>query len=365
MKKQLYFLIGFMLLSLTPLKAQEVISNPDKMWTVPAVYTLDEPVTWYFDLVSASQLADGEDLYMWIWAPTNPTGEPVPLDYEGDRIWSISFIPTEFFGMSAEDMFANTEPFYFLLRDLDATKLTGTLSFPKVDYIQNFVESGEVIAFAPDDFQLGSTLTILFNSNLVEGFNPAPATVHMHGALNDWDAQQTFDAWLPEIREKTQFKDLGNGIYKKDLVPEAYFGVTEEYEMENLVFVVAKYNGDDANPDWAGASPDFKIIAPGAPVPPPAKFYLFPLKVSINDILAITRENNNRGQRLSYTLTGGEKTVSGEMEGAMSSQRVFINLAKEFKGTGISKIHILIKDQHETVIYEGDMPLVKVDNLTK
>jgi len=363
--KKIFTIIGFMLLALTTLKAQEAISDPDKMWAVPAIYAMDEPVTWYFDLASASQVADGEALYMWIWAPSNPTGEPIPLQYDGDRIWKISFTPTEFFGMSVEAIFANTEPFYFLLRDLDATKLTGTLSLPKVDYIKNFVESGKVIDFGPSDFQLGSTLSILFNSNLVDGFNPVSSTVHMHGGLNDWDAQQTFDAWLPEIREKTQFKDMGNGIYKKDLVPETYFGVTEEYEMENVVFLAVKYNGDDANPDWAGTSPDFKIIAPGVPIPPPPSLYFFPLKISINDILIITRDNNDRGQRLSYTITGGDKTLSGEMEGAMTRQRVFINIAEQFKGKDLSKINILIKDQNEKVIYDGEMPLVKVDNLIK
>lgn len=365
MKKNIYFLIGFMLISLGALKAQDAISEPDKMWTEPAVYAMDEEVTWKFDFASASQVADGEALYMWIWAPTNPTGEPIPLDYDGDRIWSITFTPTAFFNMTVEELFANTENFFFLLRDLDATKLTGTLSLPKVDHIQNFAESGKVIDYAPADFQLGSMLTILFNSNLVEGFNPAPSTLHMHGALNDWDAQQTFDAWLPDIREKTQFEDMGNGIYKKDLVPQSYFGVSEEYEMQNIVFLVAKYNGNDGTPDWAGASPDFKITAPGVPEPPPAKFYFFPLKVSINDILIITRENNNRGQRLSYTIAGGDKTLSGEMEGAMTSQRVFINLAEEFKGMDITKLNILIEDQNDQVIYEGNLPLVQVDNLTK
>lgn len=361
--KKIFTTIGLMLLALTTLKAQEAISDPDKMWTVPAIYTMDEPVTWYFDLASAAQVADGEALYMWIWAPSNPTGDPIPIEYDGDRIWKISFVPTEFFGMSAEAIFANTEPFYFLLRDLDATKLTGTLSLPKVDYIKNFVENGKEIDFGPSDFQLGSTLSILFNSNLVDGFNPVSSTVHMHGGLNDWDAPQTFDAWLPEIREKTQFKDMGNGIYKKDLVPETYFGVTEEYEMENVVFLVAKYNGDDGNPDWAGASPDYRIIAPGVPIPPPPSLYFFPLKISINDILIITRENNNRGQRLSYTITGGDKTLSGEMEGAMTRQRAFINIATEFEGMDIPAIAIVIKDQNESVIYNGNIPLVKVDNL--
>jgi len=336
------------------------------MWTVPAVYAMNEQVTWYFDFASASDVADGENLYMWIWAPTNPTNEPIPLQYDGDRVWSITFTPTEFFKMTAEEIIANPETnFYFLIRDLDAVKLTGTLAIPKVDYIGNFVSSGKEFDYAPADFQLGSTLSILFNSNVVEGFNPAPSTVHMHGGLNDWDAKQEFQAWLPEIREKTLFRHLGNGIYKKDFVPETYFGVTEEYEMENVVFLAVKYNGDDANPDWAGTSPDYKIIAPGAPEPLPPSLSFFPLKISRDDILIITRDNNDRGQRLSYTVTGGSKTLTGEMEGAMTRQRAFINIASEFKGMDISTIKVVINDQNERIIYEGDIPLVAVDNLVK
>ena len=332
MKRLLYTTIGVMLLSLSTLHAQQTISDPDRMWTVPAVYAMNEPVTWYFDFASAPQLADGEDLYMWIWAPTNPTGAPIPINYNGDRIWSISFTPTEFFGMSVEELFANTEAFYFLLRDLDANKLSGTLSLPKIDYIKDFVESGKEMDYAPSDFQLGGTLSILFNANLVDGFLPTPSTVHMHGGLNDWGAQQQFQAWLPEIREKTQFRHLGNGIYKKDLVPQDYFNVTEEYEMENVVFVIAKYNGDDANPDWAGASPDYRIIAPGVPEPLPPSLSFFPLKLSIHDILVITRDNNLRGQRLSYTIIGASKTLPGDWEGALTRKRPLARVPRVLNG---------------------------------
>lgn len=365
MKKLMYIIIGLVSFSLTSLKAQQTIADPDKVWTVPAVYTMDEPVTWYFDFASAPQLADREALYMWIWAPKNPTNAPIPLTYSGNRIWSITLKPTEFFGMTVQQLFTNTENFYFLLRDLDGTKLTGTLSIPKADQIKNFVDGGKVIDFAPSDFQLNSTLTILFNSNLVPGFNPAPSTIHLHGGLNDWDAQQQFQAWLPDIREKTQFRHIGNGIYKKDLVPKTYFNVSEDYDMQNLAFVIAKYNGNNAVPDWAGASPDYKIIAPGAPVPPDPKLSFFPLKISVNDILTITRDNNVRGQRLSYTITGGSKTITGNLAGAIARQRVVINVAKEFKGMDISKLHVIIKDQNATVIHDGDMPLVKVDNAIK
>lgn len=365
MRKLIYLFIGVLCLFTLSLKAQQTISDPDKIWTVPSVYAMDEEVKWLFDFASASQVKDAEPLFLWIWSPSNPTGAPVPLTYEGDRVWSIKLTPTVFFGMTVQELFAKKEDFYFLIRDENATKLTGTLSIPKKDYIAEFVQSGKIMDYAPANFQIGSTLTILFNANLAEGFNPVPSSVHLHGALNDWDAKQEFQAWLPDIREKTKFKYMGNGIYKKDLNLQTYFGVSEEYELENLVFLAVKYNGNDASPDWAGASQDFKIIAPGRPIPPPANLYFFPLKVSINDILIITRDNNDRGQRLSYVITGGAKTITGDLDGSMTKQQTFIYIAKEFKDSGADKLHINIKDQRGSIIYDADMPLVQVDKPAK
>uniref|UniRef100_S0DF76 Uncharacterized protein n=1 Tax=termite gut metagenome TaxID=433724 RepID=S0DF76_9ZZZZ len=71
------------------------------------------------------------------------------------------------------------------------------------------------------------------------------------------------------------------------------------------------------------------------------------------------------GQRLNYTVTGGTKTLTGDMEGAMAQQRAYINIAGEFKGMNISKLSVLVKDQNDRTIYEGDIPFVTVDNLTK
>ena len=358
--KKLIYLIGCMLFAWSSLQGQ-AFADPDKMWTVPAIHTMDEEITWYFDFASAVTLDDNAELLYWTWQPSEP-GVTFPLKNEGNRIWSLTFTPTELYGLTPEQIFAYAEQkFYFNIQAVGGGA-TGTLSRPIVDYIGDFVKSEKQTSYGPADFQLNGTLSLLFNANLVEGFLPAPSTLHLHSALNDWDVVQGFDAWLPEIREKTQFKDLGNGIYKKDFVPETYYGVTEEYIMENIVWVVAKHNG---NGDWAGAWDAPKIIAPGLPEPEPPHLYFFPMKISKNDLFIITRDNNDRGQRLSYTITGGSKVVTGNMEGAMTRQRAFINIAGEFGGMDIKKINMLIKDQNDRTIYSGDIPLVEVDNLTK
>ncbi len=335
---------------------------------------LAEPVKWVFDFGNAPEVNAGDPLHMWIWSPNTASdpNEPVRLTDEGNKVWSLTLTPTEFFRMTADQILNNGESaFWFNIRgDVEALKETGSLSIPKKDYVAEFIESGKRMAFAPSNFTLDGTLSILFNANLVEGFLPAPSTLHMHGSMNSWTHIQSFDAWIPETRAKTAFKHLGGGIYRKDLVPLTYFpGVTEETVMENLTFVIAKYNGNDAAPDWAGAAGaengDFVILAPGVPVPPPANFYLFPLKVSLNDILVITRDNNDRGQRLSYSLTDGTKTLTGEMAGAMTQQRAFVNVAGEFKGSTAAALTLTVTDNKERVIYRGEIPLVKPDALTE
>uniref|UniRef100_S0DES6 Uncharacterized protein n=1 Tax=termite gut metagenome TaxID=433724 RepID=S0DES6_9ZZZZ len=368
MKKFIYILSGLVLCAPTFLKAQKVTIADPSMYTVPSIYTMDEEVTWYFDFGNSPQVDDKEPLFMWTWSPNTPTDPnvQVPLKDEGGRVYSLTMTPITFYRTNVQDILNNGESnFWFNIRNSDVSKETGTLSFPKRDIVKDFVDGGKQMDYGPANFQLGSTLTILFNANLVDGFLPAPSTVHLHSGLNDWSVLQEFQVWLPEIREKTMFRDLGNGIYEKHLVPQTYYGVDEEFEMENITFVVAKYNGNAADPQWAGTGPDMKILAPGVPIPPPANFYFFPLKVSQDDILIITRENNDRGQRLNYTVTGGTKTLTGDMEGAMAQQRAYINIAGEFKGMNISKLSVLVKDQNDRTIYEGDIPFVTVDNLTK
>lgn len=359
--KKLIYIIGCMLFAWSSLHAQ-AIADPDKMWTVPAIHTMDEEIAWYFDFASATTLDDNAQLLMWTWQPSEP-GVTFPLKNEGDRIWSFTFTPTTFYGLTSEQIYAYSEQkFYFNLQVDGGGGSTGTLSRPIVDFVGDFVKSEKQTSYGPTDFQLNGTLSLLFNANLVDGFLPAPSTVHLHSGLNDWDVEQQFQSWLPEIREKTQFKDLGNGIYKKDFVPETYYGVTEEYLMENIVWTVAKFDGVG---DWAGAWDAPKIMAPGVPEPEPPHLYFFPMKISKNDVLIITRENNDRGQRLSYTITGGSKVLTGDLEGAMTRQRAFVNIVGEFGGMDIQKINMLIKDQNGKTIYSGDIPLVEVDNLTK
>ncbi|MDR3285944.1 MAG: hypothetical protein LBT27_00700 [Prevotellaceae bacterium] len=386
MKKMILCIIGLIMLSMSALRAADI--NPDKYWVVPAVYAMDEEITWYFDFGSTQEavLPNGSPLFLWIWAPSNPTGNPVPMNYEGNRIWSITLTPTLFFGMTSADIYAHSDhAFNFLLRSANFDDYhTGTLVIKTItDYVGDFATSGKIMSYYSTEnnntqaipgknVYPTSNVSVLFNANLAPGFADAVSGakgVHMHGGYNNFaDHIIEYHAWetgaalcsQPQSACYTEFKHLGNGIYKKDFVPYLYFGALEEDEFNNFEFLFVQ---DDWTATNADATGNYVILAAGVPVPPPPSLYFFPVKISLKDILVITREYNNRGQFLSYSVTGGTKTITGDLSGAapMAMQRAFVNIAEEFKGMNISKLTVVIKDQNNNEIYSGDIPLVTVD----
>ncbi|MDL2212448.1 hypothetical protein LJC72_08945 [Bacteroides sp. OttesenSCG-928-D19] len=364
MKKIIYTLVlSFLLLPLRLVAADEA-GAPFEVWTYPVVYNLDEKVDWYFDLTGTT-FGKGEDIYLWIWSPSEPdagnwenSSDFAKLTYVEDMLWRMEITPTAYFGMSIDDI-KGSAGFWMRLKDKTGTKQSDVIEI-KLPNIDDFLASGTMYGVTPAKFNVTTPIAILFNSNVAdntEAFAAAPS-VHFHSGMNGWAVLQEYQAWLPDVSEKVQVVNMGKGIYRKDLIPYRYYGVDNEFEMENINFLFV-------GKDWSATSPDGIFYAADVPIPPPPSFYLFPLKVSINDVLILTRENNTKGQVLSYKVTGGSKVISGQFEGNMARQRAFVNIAGEFAGTGISKIAIVITDQNETVIYQGDIPLVEVDKLNK
>lgn len=364
MRRLIYLYIACF--ALIPLKglAADPAGAPFEVWTYPVVYNLDEEISWYFDLTGTT-FAKGEDVYLWVWSPSEPdagnfdnSSDFAKLTYVEDMLWRKDIVPTEYFDMSVEAI-KGSAGFWMRLKDKTGTKESDVIEI-KLPNIDDFLGSGDMYGVFPAKFTVKTPMAILFNANATgnaEAFASAES-VHLHSGMNDWSVLQEYQAWLPDVSDKVRAVNMGNGIYRKDLIPYRYFGVDDEFEMENINFLFV-------GKDWSTTSPDGIFYAADVPIPPPASLYFFPLKISINDILVITRENNAKGQMLSYSITGGSKTINGTLKGNMASQRAFVNIASEFAGMSISKISVKITDQNETVIYEGDTPLEQVDNLKK
>ena len=69
------------------------LPNAPKCWTVPAVFTADEEVTFYYDMTDVG-FQEGVDLYLWAWQPTEPdaghggnSSDFAKLEYLGNNIY--------------------------------------------------------------------------------------------------------------------------------------------------------------------------------------------------------------------------------------------------------------------------------------
>ncbi|WP_194765650.1 hypothetical protein [Tamlana sp. I1] len=360
MKKIIHFILIALFVATNFAQAQEEVGGANKIWSNPVVYNYDEEVTWYFDL-STTSFAPDEEIYIWIWSPSEPdagnwenSSEFAHLTNEGEMVWSFTLTPTDYFSMSAEDIAASAG-FWFRLKDKTGSKQTDVSNVTYTPF-DSFYTADELIRAYPEAPSLNSPLSILFNSNLVPGFENV-ASVHMHSGLNNWAILQEYQTWVPEVVEKTKLKDLGNGFYKMDFIPSEYYeGIPDGFVMENINFLMV-------GTDWAVNSGDQVINAAEYIPPPPPVFRFFPLQISKKDFLGISRIYNEVGTtKLIYTITAGSKVITGEFSGGVSEIKGFVDLPTALQGmNNINDIHVLVKDNKDRTISETTIPLKTLD----
>ncbi|MCF8273931.1 MAG: hypothetical protein K9I95_08875 [Flavobacteriaceae bacterium] len=357
--KYIYSTVVLLILCININAQTEEVGDIAEIWNYPAVYNYDEQVSWYFDL-SGTGFADNEDVYIWIWSPTEPdagnwenSSEFAKLIYEGDFVWRFDLTPTDYFNVTPEEI-ANSAGFWLRLKDKTGTKMTTVANVPYTNF-SSFYTANELIRSYPSKPSIDKPFSILFNSNLIPEFAGA-SSVHMHSGLNDWEILQEYQSWIPEIVEKTKLKDLGNGFYKMDLIPAIYFNTPDGYVMENITFLFVKDN-------WAATTPDQKIFAADVTPPEPPVLSFFPLKISYQDFLGIKRINNERGvTKLVYTITAKDKVIEGEFDGSSNLIMGFVDLVTHLNGmSDLESINVVVKDNNGRMISESDIPLVKTD----
>ncbi|AWI26006.1 hypothetical protein [Flavobacterium pallidum] len=358
MKKMIHILLLAVALLPGSMNAQDAAGPINKISSYPVVYKYNEEVTWYFDL-STTTFAENEDVYLWIWSPSEPdagnwgnSSEFAKLHYEGNMVWSKTLTPTDYFSMTPEAI-AGSAGFWLRLKDKTGSKQSDVANIAYTDF-SSFYTANELIRPYPLHPTLEGGLSILFNANMAPGFEGA-TSVHMHSGLNNWAILQEYQAWLPEIVEKTKLKDLGGGFYRMDLVPKTYYNAPDGFIMENIVFLMVKDS-------WAGTIPDQIIYAAEYVAPPPPEFRYFPLQISKKDFLGIIRKNNEPGiNKLIYTITAGSTTINGEFMGGVNEIKGFINLPTALQNVDVNTIHVLVKDNQNHTISDTDIPLKTLD----
>ncbi|HLT51727.1 MAG TPA: hypothetical protein VKZ93_07205 [Arenibacter sp.] len=360
MQRIIYTVLIVLFAAPTFLQAQQEMGAPNKIWSFPVVYAYDEEVTWYFDL-STTTFSPEEEIYLWAWSPSEPdagnwenSSDFAHLKNEGNMIWSITLTPTQYFSKTIEEI-AGSAGFWMRLKDRTGGRQSDVLS---VDYtpFSSFYTANELIRSYPDAPSLNEGVSILFNSNLVAGFENAPS-VHFHSGLNNWSVPQEYQAWIPEVSEKTKLKNLGDGFYKMDFVPSEYYdNIPDGFIMENITFLIVAT-------DWAANSGDQVINAAEFIPPPPPAFKFFPLQISKKDFLGISRINNEVGiNRLIYTIKANDVEITGEFSGNTSEISGFIDLPSKLQGIGnLYEIHVLVRDNNDRTITETTIPLKTLD----
>ncbi len=425
MKKSLFFsvLAALLMISSLPLTAGTKVGTP-KVWTVPAVYTADQEVTFYYDVTDVG-FPEGIDLYLWAWEPTQPdegngdNSSPfAKLEYLGDNIYCKTMIPTEYFNADKAAFEKEDWPGLWQQLKTKEDNLWST-EFAAPDNrteLKEFKASGAGIKFYSgsnhsytEAFNLTQPLSVLFNADVykIDGRTLKEIATDgdfvqfgVHSGLlgtyegeytTDWNPQQTLDVWRPLTLKKVGLKDLGNGIYKWDIeTPATYYSynwdngsdplttpkiltlfgenpdAVIEYQCDKLAYIVVKVISNPGGYDWGINSGNQYQKAGTAEVYPDPQFSFFPQKFCAQDILTLTRKYNERTDGdLTYTITAGDKTLTGTLPGNRDKRETNINLLKELAGvTNLTKIHLKITNSHDAAVIDTDLPLVPLSEIT-
>lgn len=411
MRKTIYLLVTVLATIFMPQQLfAETIDHggPVRMWTVPTVFSVDEPVTFYFDMTDAG-FKEGTDLYLWCWNPTEPdagnwenSSDFAKLSYAGDNVYSITMTPTEYFsngtGKTAQEIYEICQTddwpgFWCRLKTKDGSEESDVFQAPDSRAVwKEFASSGEACQFYATSFT-GNTLSLTnkftLNRPLTIVFNPDVFTVggktmtefaaqsgfggfKLHSGLNDWTFQQGVKVWIDGCMSKTDIHKLTNGYYAISMTsPYDYYstnyaddgslaetGLSTDEQIDNLAWLVVGI----LNGDWGGTCADQSTKAGTAEVYPDPQFSIFPTKVSKEDIITFTRQyNGKRDGELTYTITVGGKTVTGKMDGTRDKRRASVNLQKELQGVDASSMTLTVTNETGTVLVTTDIPLVEID----
>jgi len=369
-----FLLILITIISSLPMWAAEEAGAPVKIWTYPTVYRASDQVTWYFDMTD-TKFTPGVDLFIWTWAPSEPdagnwesSSDFAKLTYEGDNIYSFTFVPADYYGVSAELIDANDDVFWGRLKTKDGGVQSDVfqVATTHLDW-QGFINSGEAVKSYPEKFLMNEPFSILvdiskftFNGVVGELKNLEWQSINFHSGLDDWSILQEVQAWIPKQVEKTKLTHVEGDIYRMDMIPMDYYGVESDYEAENIQWLITT-----VQPDWVGTGdgPTLKA-AVAVPYPDPTMSF-FPQKFCALDILSLIRRYNGKTDgELTYIITAGSKIISGTMTGNRDKREATIDLQKELKGTDVSSIKVTITNINSVVVTETTLPLVSQTEIT-
>lgn len=245
MKKTIALLTLIMALSIQAVVAQ-------KVWTEPAVVTNPaDSVKIYIDLtkMDCSKLVGYPGpLYIWTWKPTDPVGgngtwassnPDHQWHNESPDIWSITILPTDYYGVSAQSVYDND--IYFLAKALDGGGggdcsaagnewKTEDLSVsvnppgPLVRKVYSFpdVQDGDSVYLRRDD-----VFTLRYDNSLEEKVSMQNAgDLYVYARAYDTDGTEYKPSSIAQVGSNPALKMTKNGSdYSWSIFPEKLFNI--------------------------------------------------------------------------------------------------------------------------------------------
>ncbi len=347
---------------------------PKEIWTYPAAFTADEEVTIYMDVTGTDLDGNAGPLYVWSWTPADPgngswdnSAEKMKCTKVEGNIWSITFVPTEFYGKTKDEIIKIEG----LLKTKDGSAQTG--NFDEVSgnalFLYDFnLMKNQTGAVYPSEFSADRPLTILLNvaNAFSDGGGEKGQLVgkqpSMHGGINGWQSV------VESGNEKTFLKEVGENVWKLDIFPDQYYGIDKATKISEINSV---FNNAG---DWAASARDkggvdftFKPQKAGEVAKVESRF--FPQQLTPSDILmvyfdqTVTQvEGLKTTSELFYTIraNGGQFSADGKAQNLGNGEfRAILIPDMIFAGKDIQSLEIIFKNADGSV----SAPALAIDGL--
>lgn len=246
--KKLILILPVVLMTIFAAQAQQVSA-------IPANFTAEDEVKLIVN-VRGTALEGIEPLFIWSWRPADPVGgngewtnsnPRLQMTKEAANVWSITFVPTEFYGRSPGEIAANGNEIHFLVKARDGSgnperktqdlkiAITPLTFAPSLN--RNF--PGKV---TPDD-----AVTLFLDQKMASDpnlrhqlgdFKVVVAPVDAGGAIVGGQTAE-FDC-----------RNLGDGVHSGILIPTRSFGSHARNAIGLRYYFVSKRNGSVRSPDF-------------------------------------------------------------------------------------------------------------------
>lgn len=269
MKKYIFTMLALLLTGMGSLQAQ-------KVWTEPAEdINPDDTLKIYVDLTKMDcdkLVGSAGPLYIWSWLPADPvngngdwtaSNTDNALENVGPDIWRFTMIPTEFYGVSAQDVFDND--IHFLVKGIDGGSggdCSAAGSENKTEDLMVEVDpptGGLRKVYSFPDVVAEDTLALtqrdvftLFYDNSIED-KPSmqnPGELYVYARAFDTDGTEYRPSALSQVGNNPDLQMTQDGMtYHWMIQPKALFAVPDGKTLDYLQLRVIKkvlVNSDDA-----------------------------------------------------------------------------------------------------------------------